>query len=260
MMATDQTALVAEQAGRPGGPPAMQPGKTAAMQAGLHKALDFSPQVVVVLDGDGQHHPEDIPALIQPILAGDAHIVVGSRFLRKRSHIPLWRIFGQHGLTLATNLLSGVPLTDSQSGFRAFSPNVLALLNFSQSGFAVESEIQFLAHQYGLVIKEVPIGVTYAEKSKRSPVAHGLQILNSLLFLVGQHRPLLFFGVPGLAALLAGMGLGAYVVQVYNQTQSLAVGYAMLTVMLTILGATALFAGLMLHSMRGLIMEISQKK
>jgi len=102
----------------------------------------------------------------------------------------------------------------------------------------------------------VPIGVTYAEKSKRNPFAHGLQILNSLLFLIGQHRPLLFFGVPGLVVLLGGLGLGYYVALVYSQTNELAVGYAMITVMLTILGATALFTGVMLHSVRGLLMKV----
>ena len=59
-------------------------GKANAMETGLEKVHDFSPRVVVVLDGDGQHHPGDIPALIQPILAGEAHIVVGSRFLEDR--------------------------------------------------------------------------------------------------------------------------------------------------------------------------------
>jgi len=256
----DMTALVAEEAGAHLLRLPENRGKGVAMQAGLQKASDFAPAVIVVIDGDGQHHPKDIPILVQPILANEAQVVVGSRFIKDGNKIPLWRIFGQHSLTIATNLLSGVSLTDSQSGFRAFSPSILPLMNFSQSGFAVESEIQFLAQQHGLIIKEVPIGVTYAEKSKRNPFAHGLQILNSLLFLIGQHRPLLFFGIPGILTLLAGLGLGYYVAWAYRQTQVLAIGYAMITVMLTVLGATALFTGLMLHSVRGLLTGMLNKQ
>jgi glycosyltransferase involved in cell wall biosynthesis len=252
----DQTALVSEQAGAIVIRHPDNQGKTSAVQTGLHKACEYKPCVVVVLDGDGQHHPQDIPALVQPILAGEAQIVVGSRFLSKRDFIPRWRIFGQHSLTLATNLLSGFPLSDSQSGFRAFAPEVLDQLRFRRSGFSFESEMQFLAREKSLTIKEIPIGVTYAEKSKRSPVKHGLQVVNSILALVGQNRPLLFFGVPGALILLAGVGIGAYVVKIYQKVQQLAVGYAILSVLLSIVGMLLLSNGVILHSIRGLLMDI----
>ena len=255
----DQTARVAEQAGALVIRHAHNKGKATAMLTGLRKVRAFSPRVVVVLDADGQHHPGDIPALIQPILDGAAHIVVGSRFLKEGNRIPRWRIFGQHGLTRATNLFSGVNLTDSQSGFRAFVPEVLDRMNFRRSGFSFESEIQFLARENHLTIKEIPIGVTYAEKSKRSPLKHGLQVLNSILFLVGQHRPLLFIGGSGLLMLLAGVGMGVYVVEIYRTVQQLAVGYAMISLLLSVIGMTLLSNGITLHSIRGLLLEFKSE-
>ena len=102
---------------------------------------------------------------------------------------------------------------------------------------------------------EIPIGVTYAEKSKRNPVRHGLQVVNSIMFLVGQHRPLLFFGGSGVLILLAGVGLGAYVVKIYRRCSTLAVGYAILSVLLSIVGMLLLSNGVILHSIRGLLME-----
>ena len=73
---------------------------------------------------------------------------------------------------------------------------------------------------------------------------------------VGQYRPLLFFGVPGMVVLLIGMGWGVYVVELYRRHGGLAVGYAMISILLAILGSLSLFAGIILHSVRGLLLEL----
>jgi len=72
-----------------------------------------------------------------------ADYCVGSRFIGAESNTPRWRIFGQHALTLATNVASGVALTDSQNGFRALSRHAIQNLTFKTGGFSVESEMQF---------------------------------------------------------------------------------------------------------------------
>src|SRR5919202_3956184 len=155
-----------------------------------------------MLDGDGQHCAEDIPQVLAPVLDGVADVVVGSRFLEVKSDIPAYRQVGQHGLTLVTNLASGVRISDSQSGFRAFSPLALDALSFSQGGFSIESEMQFLVREHKLRLVEAPIKVIYAEKAKRNPVHHGMQVINGIMRLVGQIRPLLYFGLPGSLCLL----------------------------------------------------------
>jgi hypothetical protein len=79
--------------------------------------------------------------------------------------------------------------------------------------------------------------------------------IDAILRLVAEHRPLLFFGVPGMVVLLAGLLLGLQVVRIYDATQQLAVGYSLITVLLVIVGILATFVGIMLHAIREIIGE-----
>ncbi len=253
---TDATASVAEAAGAHVIRHPRNQGKAQAINTGLNAAREMDAAIVVLLDADGQHDPALIPHLMAPIEQGEADIVVGSRFLGLRSRIPRWRVVGQHALTVATNIASGVPLTDSQSGYRALSRRALERLRFRQNGgFSIESEMQFLVHQHGLTIREIPVSMTYAEPAKRNPFRHGLQVLNGILALVSQHRPLFFFGVTGAAFLLAGIILSLIVIDRYNQYQTLAVGYALISALLEIIGIQTLFTGIILHSIRAFLAE-----
>lgn len=258
---TDDTVNIATEAGASVLRHEKNLGKAAALTTGFVHAkgliADGHPvQAVVILDGDGQHQCVEIPHVVAPILAGEADIVVGSRFLGVKSRIPKWRVFGQQALTVATNLGSGFNLTDSQSGFRAFSPQTLAALDFESEGFSVESEMQFLVQKNNLRVKEVPIHVIYAERSKRNPFGQGLKVVNGILKLVGQYRPLLYFGVPGVMLLLMGMGLGIWVVDRFYISGELAVGLAMICILLSILGMLLLSTGVILHSVRALLLDI----
>jgi len=159
-------------------------------------------------------------------------------------------------VTSVTNLASGVRLTDSQSGYRAFSPRALDSISFGSKGFSVESEMQFLAHDCGLAMVEVPITIRYSDRPKRNVVLHGMAVLNGVLRIISQHRPLLYFGLPGLVVFIAGLLWGAWVVDIYQRTKTLAVGYAMISVLLAMLGSLSLFVGIILHSMRGLLLDM----
>jgi glycosyltransferase involved in cell wall biosynthesis len=252
---TDATAAVAAAAGAVVVRHATNQGKTAAVASGFAQARQMDADILVLLDGDSQHDPADLDALIEPILLGEADMVVGSRFAGVRSAIPRWRVAGQHALTLATNLGSGLHLSDSESGYRAFSRRALDEMRFTASGFALEPATQFQAKEYGWRVVEVPIHVHYQDPMKRNPVRHGLGQVDAILRLVAEHRPLLFFGVPGLIVLLAGLGLGFQVVRIYDTYQQLAVGYALITVLLVIVGVLAVFVGIMLHAIRGLVRD-----
>jgi glycosyltransferase involved in cell wall biosynthesis len=230
-------------------------GKSAAVRTAFVHACRIAVDALVILDGDSQHDPADIDRLVEPILNGEADMVVGSRFAGMRSHIPRWRVAGQHALTLATNLGSGLHLTDSESGYRAFSRKALEEMRFSGTGFAIEPETQFEAKRRGWKVLEVPIRVHYELPLKRNPVWHGVGQVDAILRLIGQHRPLLFFSVPGLLLLLSGLYLGIQVARIYDATQQLAVGYALITVMLCIVGVLTTFTGIILHAMRALLTE-----
>jgi glycosyltransferase involved in cell wall biosynthesis len=256
---TDATAEIAEAAGATVVRHDHNRGKGAALNTGLGRALAMRPEAIVTLDADGQHVPSEIDRVLAPVLHGEADIVVGSRYLKKRPDVPRQRRWGHRAFTLLTNLSSGTHVTDSQSGFRAFSPRAAAIF-FSSDGFAVESEMQFLAHEYQLRVAEAPVTALYPDRPRRSVVAHGLEVLNGVLRLVGQYRPLLFFGVPGVILLACGFAWGVWVVQIYQRTQQLAVGYALVSLLLGMLGSLSLFSGIILHSVRGLLLTMMGPK
>jgi glycosyltransferase involved in cell wall biosynthesis len=252
----DLTAEIAQAAGAVVVPMEHNRGKGAALNYGFQKARELGAHAVVILDGDGQHRPEEIPTVLAPIQEEKADIVVGSRYLDRKSRVPFARILGHRFFNSFTNFLTGTHITDSQSGFRAFSSKALQEIDFDSKGFSVESEMQFLAMQKKLKLVEVPIIIQYTDHPKRPVIPHGVSVLNGILRLIGQNRPLLFFGVPGAFVLLFGLLWGAIVVEIYSRTQTLAVGYALISVMLSIIGAFTLFTGIILHSIRALLHEL----
>ena len=253
---TDATAELAAIAGAQVIRHAENRGKGAALNTALQAARVHAPDVVVMLDADGQHSLEELMRVVAPVLSGDADLVIGSRYLGDSSQTPRHRIWGHWAFNWLTRLASGVPASNSQSGYRAFSPEVLPVISFQSRGFSVESEMQFIVNQYGLRLVEVPITVQYPDRPKRNVVSHGMMVLNGLVRLAGQYRPLLFFGVPGAILLAAGLVWGWVVVDIYSRKLQLAVGYAMISVLLTILGSLLLSTGFILHSMRGLLMDM----
>jgi glycosyltransferase involved in cell wall biosynthesis len=257
---TDATADLAEAAGATVVRHEHNQGKMAAVQTAFEQARRMGADALVVLDGDSQHDPSDVDGLVEPILNGDADMVVGSRFAGVRSEIPRWRVAGQHALTMATNVGSGLRLSDTESGFRAFSRRALEEMRFSGSGFAIEPATQFQAKARGWKVVEVPIHVHYELPMKRNPVLHGVGQVDAILRLIAEHRPLLFFGLPGLLILLVGVVLGLQVVRIYDATQQLAVGYSLITVLLVIVGILASFVGIMLHAIRDLVEEALDRR
>jgi glycosyltransferase involved in cell wall biosynthesis len=253
---SDGTANLAQLAGATVVKHAINSGKGAALNTGFRKAQElFMPSVIVMMDGDWQHKPEELSKVVEPALNGDADIVIGSRYLMNTSKVPLKRILGHWGFNWLLNNLSGAPVTDSQSGFRAFSQKAIRQIKFGSAGFSVESEMQFLARDHDLVIEEVAITIRYDDQPKRSVLSHGMKVLNGILRLVGQHRPLLFFSLTGLMVLMIGFGLGLHVLNIYYSTQEFAMGTALMSLFFGINGTLILSVGIMLHSIRALILD-----
>ena len=190
---------------------------------------------------------------MQPVLNGEADVVIGSRFLGKRNGVPLYRKMGQQVLNAATNVGSGHKLSDSQSGFRAYSARAMDLLYLTEDGMSVSSEMQFAMANKGLKVAEVPIQVCYAEKAKRNPVGHGFSVLNRVLVLISLRQPFILFGIPGVALLAGGFVLGMRVLNIYGEKQELALGTLLGAVLLALTGILALFTALMLQAMKELL-------
>ena len=254
---TDRTADIASAAGAIVIRHGQNLGKAEALNSAFRFARKRGISVLVAMDGDAQHDPRQIKELVGPIQAGEADIVSGSRFIGAgRDGIPRVRRLGMQAFTATSNIVSGALVTDTLSGFRAFSRAAIEALRFKSDRFSVEFEIQFLARNGGLRQVEVPITASYDDPPKRNVFGYGLQLLDGLIRLVGRYRPLLFFGVPGIVFLLAGITIGAIVIDTYQRSQTLAGGLALLAVLLVILGSLGAFAAMLLHVLRGMFLEL----
>lgn len=203
---TDKTAEIAESHGATVVKHKHNKGKGIAINTAFAVARDLNADIVILIDGDGQHDANFIPDLLKPVIEKQADVVVGSRFLKKYNRPPFYRTIGQNILTAVTNLGSGIHLTDCQTGFRAFNRKAYTALHFSERNLgAVESEMQFLFKENSLKITEVPITSIYEERAKRNPVIQGFGTLFRVIAVGGMRRPLLFITIPGIIVMLSGI-------------------------------------------------------
>jgi len=160
----DNTAELAEKAGAIVLSHIINRGQGAALRTGTHWAIENGAEVVVHFDADGQFRVEDIARLVKPLMAGEADVVFGSRFLDNTTKLP-WikkNLIMPVGRVI-NRILFNVKLTDPQSGFRAFTSEVGNKLNWRQDRMAHASEILALVIHGGWRVKEVPITVIYHE-------------------------------------------------------------------------------------------------
>jgi glycosyltransferase involved in cell wall biosynthesis len=162
----DGTAAAARAAGAIVPEPLPLRGKGRALRRGIEAARALDPEFVVLLDADGQHLPEEIPRLLEPLERGVADLVSGSRFLGtlRTSRVNL---LGNHVLRILSFLVSGRWISDTETGFRAFRAPVLFGMPLSTSHYEVESEIMLRALHRSLRIVEVPITVPFAVPGAR---------------------------------------------------------------------------------------------
>lgn len=151
----------------------------------IYSLENSSYDVIVTLDGDGQHNPDEIPEVIKPILENKVDLVIGSRFM-KEYNVPKYRKFGIDVITWLYNLRRKHRIADSQSCFRAYTRSLLQnILPIQESGFAYSIETLIKASSKGYRITEVPISCIYhkdyRQNSSKNPISHGLSVMFSVL-------------------------------------------------------------------------------
>lgn len=184
-----------------------------AFLTGINYAIAMKADLVVNIDADGQFNPQEIPNLIEPIIKGEADVVIGSRFLSihsKRS-IPFVKRSGNKIFSKIISWLSGQSFTDTQCGFRAYSREALLRLTiFDRYTYTQESLLNLASK--GLRIKEVPISVKYYTQRKSRLIKHNLTYgFKALLIVLRTFRdfaPLRFFGGIGIITMSAGLAMG----------------------------------------------------
>ncbi len=171
----DDTAVVSRSHGALVARHRINRGVGLATITGIKIAREIGTDILVMMDSDGQHDPDDLAAVIAPIVDGKADVVVGTRLVKSKG-MPWIRRVGNKTMNLILRLLAGVRTTDSQSGFRAFNSYALERLRLTTSGYEVHTEMLVAARRAGLRIAEAPIKVIYTAYSKKK----GQTITNSL--------------------------------------------------------------------------------
>jgi len=245
---TDNTAAVAELAGATVIRHSGNRGKGAAIQTILAEAKKRNPDVLVLLDADAQHDPNEIPVLAKPITEG-FDLVIGSREAQK-DRTPRYRRIGQKVIFRSSRLASKTNIVDSESGFRALSPKAIKKLDLKAKGFGIESEMITSAADKRLKITEVPISNIYTKDgSTLHPIRHGIDVLSRIVIMISQRRPLFFFGLAGGILLVIGLIIGIRVINIAANTGELAIGSTILTTMFIIAGILTIFTGIILNAL-----------
>jgi len=244
----DNTAEVARLAGATVIVHSGNRGKGAAIQSILGEAKKINPDVLVLLDADAQHNPNEIPVLAKPISEG-FDLVIGSREAQK-DKTPRYRRIGQKVIFRSSRLASKTNIVDSESGYRALSPKAIKKLDLKAKGFGIESEMITSAADKNLKITEVPISNIYTKDgSTLHPIKHGIDVLSRIIVMISQRRPLFFFGLAGGILLVIGLIIGIRVIDIAANTGELAIGSTILTTMFIIAGILTIFTGIILNAL-----------
>ncbi|QQG38526.1 MAG: glycosyltransferase family 2 protein [Candidatus Woesearchaeota archaeon] len=153
-------------------------GKGLALKTGIEAAIQKKTDVIITIDADMQHDPDDIPRLLKEIKRG-SDIVIGSRTIDKE--MPFVLKFGNWFLHNSFKKLFKVNIKDTQSGFRAFKSSIYPQLKWASEGYAVETEMLINLNKYNLEYKEIPIKAVYTDKYKGTTPVDGIKIFLSML-------------------------------------------------------------------------------
>jgi glycosyltransferase involved in cell wall biosynthesis len=240
-------------------------GYGAAIQTLFRRARELGADVLVTLDGDGQHDPNDIPNVVEPVASGVADIAVGSRFVDERltSVMPWYRRAGIKFISGLVDRNTKQGVGDAQSGFRAYSGRCLDKLAVAENGMGASVEILLSARRNGLRIQEVPATCYYGadlKKHAHNPVRHGADVVFSILKLVVEDRPLLFMGVPGMVCLMAGVFFGVWMLQIYGMKHVIETNVALASIAFVLIGFFLISTGITLYAISRLAERTNAKR
>jgi len=259
---TDCTAEIAEKLGANVVRHDRNSGYGAALQSLFRKARDMGADVMVTLDGDGQHNPREIPTLINPVLEGKADIVIGSRFLgnSKNNETPFYRRFGIKAITKLAQTASNFPTSDAQSGFRAYGRKALERLTPYENGMGASVEILLEAKEDCFGVIEVPINCNYRglDTSTHGTIRHGVSVVMSLVRLVVEKRPLIFLGIPGVGAILLGIFFGFWMFQIYTIERRMVTNVALASIAFILIGFFTVFTAITLYAITRLAEKLTK--
>ena len=179
---TDHTSDIAQKCGATVVKHHINLGPGAATQSGIEYAIKLGAQNIVTIDADQQHYPQDIHALVQKLEEENLDIVIGSRFLTDNHQIPYSRIFYNKIANVVSSMATGIVVSDSQSGMKAFTASFAKKSKLQHCGFEFCIELLRYIKIHKAKYAEVPIRVMYNKETmnKGQSLLVGLRMLNRI--------------------------------------------------------------------------------
>ena len=232
-------------------------GYGAAIRSIFLKAKELDGDILVTFDADGQHRIEDIEKVTKPIIDQEADLVIGSRFLdESEKEVPRYRKVGIKVITKITNVSIKKQLTDSQSGFRAYSKKVLNELNPSELGMGISTEILIKASSKNFRITEVPIKILYAgDTSTHNPVSHGSSVILSTIKYTSIEHPLKFYGIPSMILFIIGISFTYLSAEYYAEIGRLNTNLTIIAAGTVLIAVVLLITSVLLYSLVSVVRE-----
>ena len=254
---TDLTSKIAEELGATVINHEKNLGYGAAIRSIFLKSKELDGDVLVTFDADGQHKIEDINRVVGPIINEESDLVIGSRFLDKsEKEVPKYRKVGIKIITKVTNVTIKKQLTDSQSGFRAYSKKVLNELNPSELGMGISTEILIKASAKNFRISEVPITITYdGDTSTHNPISHGSSVLLSTIKFTSIEHPLKFYGVPSMIFFAIGLFFVYFSAQYYTEIGRLNTNLTLVAAGTMLIAVVLFITSVLLYSLISVVRE-----
>ena len=252
---TDSTSKIAEELGAVVINHDKNLGYGAAIRSIFLKSKNLDADVLVTIDG--QHRVDDINKVMNPILNGESDLVIGSRFLdESEKEVPKYRKVGIKVITKVTNATIKKQLTDSQSGFRAYSKNVLKELNPSELGMGISTEILIKASSKNFRISEVPIKIIYnGDTSTHDPISHGSSVILSTIKFTSIEHPLKFYGIPSIIFFIIGISFTYLAAQYYTEIGRLSTNLTIVAAGTVLIAVVLLITGILLYSLVSVVRE-----
>ncbi|HIC05978.1 MAG TPA: glycosyltransferase family 2 protein [Candidatus Nitrosopelagicus sp.] len=232
-------------------------GYGAAIRSIFLKAKELDGDILVTFDADGQHRIEDIEKVTKPIIDQEVDLVIGSRFLdESEKEVPRYRKVGIKVITKITNASIKKQLTDSQSGFRAYSKKVLNELNPSELGMGISTEILIKASNKNFRITEVPIKILYSgDTSTHNPVSHGSSVILSTIKYTSIEHPLKFYGIPSMILFIIGISFTYLAVEYYAEIGRLNTNLTIIAAGTVLIAVVLLITSILLYSLVSVVRE-----
>lgn len=212
----------------------------------IKKALDLKADIIVHIDADMQYQPKEIPKLVEEIKKGN-DLVLGSRFKGKIESMPLIKKIGNKAFSRVISNITGIKISDAQTGFRAFTKEVAESIDtISDHTYTQEQIIKAARQKYH--IKEVPVYFAKRKDESRlisNPLGYAMRAWINMIRIYRDYKPLKFFGVIGTLIFIAGFALGLYLtyVQLFGEGVNRHLGLMMLDILILSIGLQIIIFG-----------------